>query len=216
MVIINSTIYTLWWNHTLKLPTGVLLTHLHRQTAGWYIHTNLHIYTFLSINYARPPLWRISGFLLHITFFFCVSLAEIWIHQSRATLVLWLPWWPGTLVQFNSMSRQRGTKHSYKLFSLLHSQPYILVWRPHIIYHMNNGYIGAFNKYTSLVLGHRIFVIHKPLACRLGVYQWQTSSDLWLGSYICQIHLPALIYILHICDQASEKGQSWHKIHRIT
>lgn len=30
------------------------------------------------------------------------------------------------------------------------------------------------------------------------VYQWKTSSNLRLGSYICQIHLTSIVHILHI------------------
>ena len=52
----------------------------------------------------------------------------------------WLPSDQPVLEQTKSMSRQRGTKHNYKLFSLLHSLPDILVWLPHSIYHMNHSY----------------------------------------------------------------------------
>ena len=58
---------------------------------------------------------------------------------------------------------------------------------------MNHDHYGIYNKYTTLVLGHRKLAIDKPLA------QWQASSDLGLGSYICCIHL-AMVYILHICN----------------
>ena len=52
------------------------------------------------------------------------------------------------------LSQQRSMKHSYKLSSLLYSQPYILVLRPHNIYHMSHGYHGVFHKYATLVLSH--------------------------------------------------------------
>ena len=55
---------------------------------------------------------------------------------------------------------------------------------------MNHSHYGIYNKYTTLVLGHRKLAIDKPLA--------QASSDLRLGSYICCIHLLAVVYILHI------------------
>ena len=46
-----------------------------------------------------------------------------------------------------------------------------------------------------------------PSPFGLGVYQWQASSDLGLGSYICCIHLLAVVYILHICvcDQICQR-----------
>ena len=59
---------------------------------------------------------------------------------------------------------------------------------------MNYGHYGVYNKHTILVLSHRKFAIDKPLGLR--VYQRQTSSDLGLGSYICCIHLTAVVYIL--------------------
>ena len=48
---------------------------------------------------------------------------------------------------------------------------------------MNHGYYGVFDKYISLVLSHQKFATDKPLILRAQVYQWQTSSDLRLGSY---------------------------------
>ena len=48
---------------------------------------------------------------------------------------------------------------------------------------------------SSSVIGSLPLI--NPSAFSLGVYQWQTSSDLGLGSYICCIHLIAMVYILH-------------------
>ena len=53
-----------------------------------------------------------------------------------------------TMVTFRSASAGENkvdeltehTKHSYKLFSLLHSQSYILVWHLRSIYHMNHSW----------------------------------------------------------------------------
>ena len=61
---------------------------------------------------------------------------------------------------------------------------------------------SVFDKCTPLVLSHWKFATDKPQARRLGVYQWQTSSDLGLGLYICRIHLVAMVYILNIPLQA--------------
>ena len=108
--------------------------------------------------------------------------------------MLWLPQRTGTLVQLNSMSQQRGTKHSYKLFSLLHNPSYILVWHPHNIYHMNHGYYGVFNKYTTLVLGHWKFATDKHLILRA---QGLSVANFGLGSYTCRIYLLDMVYILH-------------------
>ena len=63
---------------------------------------------------------------------------------------------------------------------------------------MNHGHYGMYNKYTTLVVGHRKLAINKPLALRARVYQWQASSDLGLRLYIFCIHLLAMVYILHI------------------
>ena len=62
---------------------------------------------------------------------------------------------------------------------------------------MNHSHYGLYNKYTTLVLSHRKLAIDKPLALRARVYQWQASSDLGLGLYICCIHLLAVVYLLH-------------------
>ena len=96
------------------------------------------------------------------------------------------------------MNRQRGTKHGYELFLLLHSPFYTLVWRPHSIYYMNHGYYSIFHKYTILVLSHQKLVLINPSPFRLRDYQWQTSSDLRLRLYTYGIHLLAVVYILHI------------------
>ena len=67
---------------------------------------------------------------------------------------------------------------------------------------MNHSYNGVSEKHMTLklVLGHRKFATNKPLVLWAQVYQWQTSYDLTLGSYTCQIHLLAMVYIilLHI------------------
>ena len=49
---------------------------------------------------------------------------------------------------------------------------------------------------SSLVIGGLPLISPSPF--ELGVYQWQASLDLGLGSYICGIHLLAVVYILHI------------------
>ena len=49
----------------------------------------------------------------------------------------------------------------------------------------------------SSVIGSLPLINPSPFG--LGVYQWQASSDLGLRSYICCIHLLAVVYILHIC-----------------
>ena len=55
-----------------------------------------------------------------------------------------------------------------------------------IVFYLTN--IGA-----PLILGHWKFATDKPLT--LQVYQWQTSPDLGLRSYICRIHLAAMVYM---------------------
>ena len=49
---------------------------------------------------------------------------------------------------------------------------------------------------SSSVIGSLPLINPSPFG--LGVYQWQTSSDFGLGSYICGIHLLAVVYILYI------------------
>ena len=58
---------------------------------------------------------------------------------------------------------------------------------------MNQGYYSVFDKYTPFVLSHQRFAIDKPLALQaLGlVYQWQTSSELRLRSYIYMSNTPS-------------------------
>ena len=63
---------------------------------------------------------------------------------------------------------------------------------------MNHGYYSVFDKHTLLVLGHQKFALINPSPFGLRVYQWQTSSDLELRSYICRIHLVPMGYVLHI------------------
>ena len=90
----------------------------------------LCLYPLLSqISFARTMIQTISIVIQAQTLLFCVSLAEIWIHQSLATP--WLPLDQLVLEQTKLMTQQGGTKHSYKLFSLLNIPLCFLVWRPH-------------------------------------------------------------------------------------
>ena len=64
---------------------------------------------------------------------------------------------------------------------------------------MNHGYYGAFNKYTTLVFGYRKFATDKALALQAqGLSVAAAFSEFRLGSYICRIHLLAVLYTLHI------------------
>ena len=108
-------------------------------------------------------------------------------------MIPWLPSNQPVPEQNKLMSWQRGIKHGYKLFLLLHSLPYTLVWCPHSIYPLNHGYYGVFHKYITLILDHWKFATETPSPTR-----GQTSSDLRLRSYIWRIHLLAMVYTLHI------------------
>ena len=90
---------------------------------------------------------------------------------------------------------RRGTvfiKCSYTVFYCEQSLHSTSMMPSHSIYHINYGYYSVFNKYTTLVLSYRKFA-PSPLGLRF--YQWQSSSDLRLRSYIYQIHLLAMAYI---------------------
>ena len=140
----------------------------------------------LSINCIRPPLWWISSFLLHVTMdppsstdkevytllSFMYSLLKIEF-IDHVQYYGYLDELVRTSVQFNSMSWQRSIKHSYKLFSLLHNPPYILVWHPHsicIIWTMaTTVYLESIWPLSS-VIGSLPLI--NPLPFRLRVYQW--------------------------------------------
>ena len=97
-----------------------------------------------------------------------VLLAEIWIHRSHVTP--WLPSDQPVQEQTKLMSQQRGTKHSYKLFSLLHSYPYILVWCPmvYIIWTMVTAVNSTNLQPLSSVIRSFPLINPSPFGIRLG------------------------------------------------
>ena len=130
------------------------------------------------------------------SFFSCIA-AVIWIYQSCPTpwlpLDLWVP------EQTKPISWQWGTKHSYKLFSLLHSHPYILVWRLHSIYHMNHSYYSVFHKYMTLVLSHRKFATDKSLTLQARglsmanfLWPWTWVVYFWNTSTSCSLYITCM------------------------
>ena len=106
-----------------------------------------------------------------------VKKAEIWIHRSRD--LTWLLMVSSKCCRITWQRDMVSTKHScmFLLCNIVYTE---LVWR-HSIYYMNHGYYSILDKYTPLVLGHQKY-----------------ATDLGLGSYKCQIHLVAVVYILHI------------------
>ena len=62
------------------------------------------------------------------------------------------------------------------------------------MYNMNYGHYGVYNKHMMFVLTGSLSMIN-PSSFKLGPYQWQSSSELQLRSYICCIHLIAIVFI---------------------
>ena len=185
---------------------------------------------FLSINCAHPPFWQMlftrtviwtSSIDIEVQILlFHVWLAKIWIHRSHTTP--WLPSDQPVPEQTKPMSQQWSTKRNY-MFSLLHSHPYILVWRPHSIYHMNYGYYGVFHKYTTAVPSHHKFATDKPLtlwALGLSVanFLWPRTQVvyLWNAPTSCSLYMLTLTpcltcHILKLLCLTSAKAEKKQK-----
>ena len=162
------------------------------------------LWHYFSISCPHTPMWQISGFLLLITmypsssivlevqtllpFAYCLLKYEIIDHVQHygylegLVLLFSSSWWVDKVVQNIVIS----CFHCYIACPT----------------YKNHAYYRVFQKYKTLVLSHLKFSTDKSLVrqaqslFRFRVYQWQTSSDLGLKSYICLIHPLAVAILL--------------------